>query len=76
MNYKKFWEYKCTIYSTSEDEFTRFMHDPRINKICVCKDHYIANQRFYKNIRRPNRVRNVQYTLECYARHLQKKRRK
>ena len=75
-SYKKYWEYKITLASTSEDEFTRELYDPRINTICVCNDHYIANMRFRKNLNRPNRVRNVKYTMECWNRHLQKKKRK
>ena len=75
-SYKKYREYKITLASISEDEFTRFLYDPRLNNICVCRDHYIANMRFRKNLNRPNRVRNVKYTLECWNRHLQKKERK
>ena len=73
-SYKKYWEYKITLASASEDEFTRELYDPRINPICVCNDHYIANMRFRKNLNRPNRVRNVKYTMECWNRHLQKKK--
>lgn len=73
-SYKKYWEYKITLASASEDEFTREMYDPRINHICICKDHYVANMRFRKNLNRPNRVRNVKYTVECWNRHLQKKK--
>lgn len=75
-SYKKYWEYKITLASVSEDEITRFLYDPRLNDICVCNDHYVANMRFLKNIHRPNRVRNVRHTMECWNRHLAKKRKK
>jgi len=47
-SYKKYWEYKITLASASDDEFTRELFDPRINPICICKDHYVANMRFRK----------------------------
>jgi hypothetical protein len=75
-SYKKYWEYKTTLMSAEDDPFIRFMFDPRLNKICICNDHYVANMRFLKNIRRPNRVRNVRHTMECWNRHLAKKRKK
>ena len=75
-SYKKYWEYEITLASASEDEFTRELYDPRINPICICNDHYIANMRFRKNLNRHNRVRNVKYTMECWNRHLQKKKKK
>ena len=73
-SYKKYLEYKITL--ASDDESMRQILDPRLNPFCICKEHYIANMRFIKNIRRPNRVRNIKYTMECWNRHLQKKERK
>lgn len=75
-SYKKYLEYTITLASANEnkDDFIRQMSEPRISSICVCKDHYIALMRFRKNIRRPNRVRNVKYTMECWNRHLQKRK--
>lgn len=75
-SYAKYWEYRITIGSASEDEYIRFVSDPRLNPICVCKEHAMANRRFLKNLRRPNRVRNVKYTMECWNRHLIKKKKK
>jgi hypothetical protein len=73
---KKYWEYKFTLASVSNDDFTRALYDPRTNPICICNEHYVAAMRFRKNSNRPNRVRNVKYTLECWNRHLQKKKKK
>ena len=77
-SYKKYLEYTITLASANEnkDDFIRQMSDPRISPISLRKDHYIAIIRFRKNIRRPNRVQNVKYTMECWNRHLQKKREK
>lgn len=75
-SYKKYWEYKSTLMSVDDNPSIRFMFDPRLNKICVCNDHYVANMRFLKNIHRPNRARNVRHTMECWNRHLEKKRKK
>lgn len=72
-SYKKYLEYKITLASASEDVFIRQIFDPRLNPFCFCKEHYVANIRFRKNIRRPNRARNIKYTMECWNRHLQKK---
>lgn len=73
-SYKKYWEYKITLMSADDDPAVRFMFDPRLNKICICNDHYVANMRFRKNLNRPNRVRNVRHAMECWNRHLQKKK--
>jgi hypothetical protein len=73
-SYKKYREYKITLASASNDISVRQMFDPRLNSFCIYKDHHVANMRFRKNIRRPNRVRNVKYTMECWNRHLQKRK--
>ena len=73
-SYTKYWEYKITLASASEDGFTRFLYDPRINPYCVCKEHALANRRFLKNLNRPNRIRNVKHTMECWNRQLAKKK--
>lgn len=75
-SYKKYLEYTITLASANEnkDDFIRQMSDPRISPISLRKDHYIAIIRFRKNIRRPNRVQNVKYTMECWNRHLQKRK--
>lgn len=70
-SYKKYLEYMM-------------VHDAQIYPWCDPKnvyyitsyDEYIATMRYFKNSRKPNRVRNVEYTLDCWVRHKQKKKKK
>ena len=73
MSYKKYLEYLITTSLTHHDEYIRKVYDPRINNICICKDHRIANLRFLKNLRRKNRIQSVKYTIECQQRKFSKK---
>ena len=69
ISYNKYLEYRKTLsVITGEDWF-----NPQLNPYCISKADYISNKRYYKNMKRPNRVRNVKYTMECKKRHDLKK---
>jgi hypothetical protein len=69
ISYNKYLEYRKTLSEITGE--TRF--NPQLNPYCISKADYISKMRYYKNMKRPNRVRNVQYTLECKRRRKMKK---
>lgn len=47
--------------------------NPDLFNIMYCS-YPIVRERYYKNMRRPNRQKNQAYTLECMNKHIAKKK--